>query len=118
MTRAQAVESDRDLPSEADVVAIGGSTDQAVAGMQEYIPAFAGCKVRERYTGSLMSTIDNLGVISPVSSIPGLYIGAGMLYGLTMSAAAGEALADMVTGETPKFDISLYRYERFVDGSG
>ena len=97
---------------------ISGSTDQAVAGMQEYIPAFAGCKVRERYTGSLMSTIDNLGVISPVSSIPGLYIGAGMLYGLTMSAAAGEALADMVTGETPKFDISPYRYERFVDGSG
>ena len=66
VTRAQAVESDRDVPSEADVVVIGGSTDQAVAGMQEYIPAFAGCKVRERYTGSLMSTIDNLGVISPV----------------------------------------------------
>ena len=83
------MESDRDLPSEADVVAIGGSTDQAVAGMQEYIPAFAGCKVRERYTGSLMSTIDNLGVISSVSSIPGLYIGAGMLYGLTMSAGRG-----------------------------
>ena len=97
---------------------IPGITEQAVAGMGRYIPAFAGCKVREVYTGSLMSTIDNLGVISPVSSIPGLYIGAGMLYGLTMSAAAGEALADMVTGETPKFDISPYRYERFVDGSG
>ena len=96
---------------------IPGITDQAVAGMGRYIPAFAGCKVREVYTGSLMSTIDNLGVISPVSSIPGLYIGAGMLYGLTMSAAAGEALADMVTGEPPKFDISPYRYERFVDGS-
>ena len=92
-------------------------TDQTVAGMQEYIPAFAGCKVREVYTGSLMSTIDNLGVISPVGSIPGLFIGAGMLYGLTMSAAAGEALADMVTGEAPKFAISPFRYERFVDGS-
>ena len=96
---------------------IPGITDEAVAGMGQYIPAFAGCKVREVYTGSLMSTIDNLGVISPVSSIPGLYIGAGMLYGLTMSAAAGEALADMVTGEKPKFDITPYRYERFVDGS-
>ena len=96
---------------------INGITERTVTGMQEYIPAFANCKVREVYTGSLMSTIDNLGVISPVGSIPGLYIGAGMLYGLTMSAAAGEALADMVTGRAPKFDISPYRYERFVDGS-
>ena len=96
---------------------IPGITGEAVAGMGHYIPAFAGCKVREVYTGSLMSTIDNLGVISPVGSVPGLYIGAGMLYGLTMSTAAGEALADMVNGETPKFDISPYRYERFVDGS-
>ena len=37
--------------------------------------------------------------------------------GLTMAAGAGEALADMVTGEAPKFDVSPYRYERFVDGS-
>ena len=96
---------------------VPGITGEAVAGMGRYIPAFAGARVREVYTGSLMSTIDNLGVISPVASIPGLYIGAGMLYGLTMSAAAGEALADMVTGEKPKFDVSPYRYERFTDGS-
>ena len=96
---------------------VPGITGEAVAGMGRYIPAFADCKVREVYTGSLMSTIDNLGVISPVGDIPGLYIGAGMLYGLTMSAAAGEALADLVTGGTPKFDISPYRFERFTDGS-
>ena len=65
VTRAQAVESDRELPPEADAVVIGG----------------------------------------------------GMLYGLTMAAGAGEARADMVTGEAPKFDISPYRYERFTDGS-
>lgn len=96
---------------------ISGITDKALAGMREYIPAFADCKVREIYTGTLISTIDNLGVIAPVNSIPGLYIGAGMLYGLTMAAAAGEALADMVTGAAPKFDVSPYRHERFVDGS-
>jgi glycine/D-amino acid oxidase-like deaminating enzyme len=64
-----------------------------------------------------MTTMDNLGVISQVKSLPGLYIGTGMLYGLTMGAAAGEALADMITGEKPKFDITPYRYERFIDGS-
>ena len=96
---------------------VPGTTAGALAGMGRCFPAFAGCKVREVYSGSLMSTIDNLGVISPVAAIPGLYVGAGMLYGLTMSAAAGEALADLVTGERPKFDISPYRFERFTDGS-
>ena len=89
----------------------------AVKEVAQYFPAFSGCQIRERYTGSLMTTMDNLGVISQVKSIPGLYIGTGMLYGLTMGAAAGEALADMITGEKTKFDITPYRYERFIDGS-
>ena len=89
----------------------------SVAEMAKYMPAFSGCRIRERYTGSLMTTMDNLGVISSVQSTPGLYIGTGMLYGLSMGPAAGEALADMITGEKPKFDISPYRYERFTDGS-
>lgn len=89
----------------------------AEGDMGKYIPAFANCKVRERYTGSLMTTMDNLGVISPVQSIPGLFIGTGMLYGLTTSAATGEILADLITGEKPKVDITPYRYERLVDGS-
>ncbi len=89
----------------------------AVEEMGKYIPAFANCKVRERYTGSLMTTMDNLGVISPVQSIPGLFIATGMLYGLTTSAATGEILADMITGETPKVNVSPYRYERLIDGT-
>ena len=89
----------------------------AVEEVGQYFPAFSACRIRERYTGSLMTTMDNLGVISQVKSIPGLYIGTGMLYGLTMGAAAGEALADLITGEKPKFDITPYRYERFIDGS-
>ena len=34
-----------------------------------------------------------------------------------MGAAAGEAMADLIMGETPKFDVSPYYYERFTDGS-
>jgi len=81
-------------------------TDQAVASMRKYIPAFAECRIRERYTGSLISTIDNLGVISPVNSLPVLYLGAGMLYGLTMSAAAGEVLHDGALGTVRHVDPS------------
>ena len=96
---------------------IGKTSTDTYEGMRKYIPAFKSSRVRERYAGALMSSIDNIGVISAVKSIPGLFLGTGMLYGLTMSAAAGEALADMITGEAPKIDLSPYRYERFVDGS-
>ena len=85
--------------------------------MRSRMPVFENSKIRERYSGALMTSLDNLGVISSVKSIPGLYLGTGLLYGLTMSTAAGEALADLITGEETKVDISPYRYERFIDGS-
>lgn len=97
--------------------AVGKTTAAMHKGMCKYIPAFIGSRVREHYAGALMSSLDNLGVISPVKEIPGLYLGTGMLYGLTLGPAAGEAIADMITGETPKFDLTPYRYERFIDGS-
>jgi glycine/D-amino acid oxidase-like deaminating enzyme len=96
---------------------VGRTSTDTFEGMRKHIPAFRDSSVRERYAGALMTTIDNLGVISAVEHIPGLYLGTGMLYGLTMSAAAGEALADLVAGEPPKCDLSPYRYSRFVDGS-
>ncbi len=96
---------------------VGKTSTDTYEGMCRHISAFRNSRIRERYAGALMTSLDNLGVISGVEKIPGLYLGTGMLYGLTMSAAAGEAIADMITGETPEFDISPYRYERFVDGS-
>lgn len=56
-------------------------------------------------------------VISGVEGIPGLFLGTGFYYGLTMGPAAGQALADLVSGQTPAFDVRPYRYERFIDGS-
>jgi glycine/D-amino acid oxidase-like deaminating enzyme len=96
---------------------VGETSGSMVDGMRKYIPTFADAKIRERYTGSLFASLDNLGVLSSVRNIPGLFLGTGMLYGVTTSAAVGEALADMITGATPQFDISPYRYERFIDGS-
>lgn len=96
---------------------VGRSCSTMYEGMSEHIAAFKGSVIRERYAGALMTSLDNLGVISPVRGTPGLFLGTGMLYGLTMGPAAGEALADMITGESPSFDVAPYRYERFIDGS-
>ena len=80
-------------------------------------PVFANLEEAERWAGVLVTTLDNMPVISAVDSLPGLFLGTGFYYGLTMAPAAGEALADIATGETPKIDLSLYRHSRFTDGS-
>jgi glycine/D-amino acid oxidase-like deaminating enzyme len=96
---------------------IGKTSSATVEGMRRHIPAFRNSVVRERYAGALMTTLDNLGVISAVETVPGLYLGTGMLYGLTMSPAVGEAIAGLISGEPLKCDLSPYSYSRFVDGS-
>jgi glycine/D-amino acid oxidase-like deaminating enzyme len=91
--------------------------DAVMARIRETFPAFAAAKERERWAGALTSTPDNMPVISAIQCSPGLYFGTGVYFGLTMGPAIGEALADLVEGRTPQFDLRPYRYERFTDGS-
>lgn len=80
-------------------------------------PGLREARVVERWAGALMSTLDNMPVISGVDSVPGLYLGSGFYYGLTQGPAGGEALADLVMGRPPQFDLAPYRFSRFNDGS-
>lgn len=96
---------------------LGRSLGGLIEKIGGYIPAFKQARMREHFSGSLMTTIDNLGVVSAIAAIPGLYVSTGMLYGMTLGPAAAEAIADMITGERCKFDLTPYRYERFEDGS-
>lgn len=90
--------------------------DEVKQNLNKEFPAFSSIEEAERWAGVLVTTSDNMPVISGVDKIPGLYFGTGFYYGLTMGPAAGEALADLVTGQTPKFDLSPYRHSRFIDG--
>ena len=60
---------------------------------------------------------DNVPVIGPVASIPGLILGTGFSYGFTMGPAAGLLLSELAMGRKPTLDLRPYRYERFIDGS-
>lgn len=91
--------------------------DDVVNRSRQLLPSLQAAKPVERWSGSLMSTLDNMPVISGVDSVPGLFLGTGFYYGLTMAPAAGEAVADLVMGRKPQFDLSLYRHARFHDGS-
>jgi glycine/D-amino acid oxidase-like deaminating enzyme len=94
-----------------------GRLDAVMARIRETFPVFATAKERERWTGALTTTPDNMSVISGIHRSPGLFFGTGVYFGLTMGPAIGEALADLVEGRAPQFDLRPYRYERFTDGS-
>ncbi|EJL35874.1 glycine/D-amino acid oxidase, deaminating, partial [Caulobacter sp. AP07] len=91
--------------------------DAVVGDFKAAYPTFGDSRLVETWSGALTSTLDNMPVLSPVSQTPGLFVGSGFYYGLTMAPAAGEALADLVTGAKPSIDLSPYRFSRFSDGS-
>ena len=72
--------------------------------------------LQESWAGFLTTTPDHMPYLSSVDHISGFFIGSGFYNGLTVGPAAAEALADLVMGKTPKIDLSLYRYDRFING--
>ena len=53
-----------------------------------------------------------------VTQLPGFYVASGFSgHGFGLGPAAGELIADMVTGAKPMMDISPYRLRRFTDGT-
>ncbi|MCW1402939.1 FAD-binding oxidoreductase [Novosphingobium sp. MW5] len=91
--------------------------DEGITHLQQTMPIFERGSVRERWSGAMQMAIDNMPIISGVDSIPGLYVGTGFYYGLTMGPGAGILLADLVTGARPSVDPKNYRLSRFSDGS-
>lgn len=67
-----------------------------------------------RWMGHRPGMPDTLPVIAPASAHPQVWFafGHGML-GLTNGAITGELVADMVSGRTPRIDLTPYRPERF-----
>lgn len=94
-----------------------GLLDKVLRDLAGSYPVFEGAQTVERWGGTLITTPDNMPVLDAAPGIPGLFLGTSFYYGLTMGPAAGEALADLVTGASPKIDLKLYRQGRFADGS-
>ncbi|EJL30815.1 glycine/D-amino acid oxidase, deaminating [Caulobacter sp. AP07] len=91
--------------------------DAVAVALKAKYPVFAPARIVEAWGGVISTTLDNMPIISAVTQTPGLYLGTGFYYGLTMAPAAGEALADLVTGQRPAIDLSAFQHQRFSDGS-
>jgi glycine/D-amino acid oxidase-like deaminating enzyme len=91
--------------------------ERAFAELCEHFPVFRPARVKERWSGVINSTPDNMPVIGPLTGHLGVFVGTALTFGLTMGPAAGEALADLAMGRAPAIDLHPYRLDRFSDGS-
>ncbi|WP_027799307.1 NAD(P)/FAD-dependent oxidoreductase [Paraburkholderia dilworthii] len=90
----------------------------ALDSVKRAIPEFSDMRVVHAWAGAIDTTPDLIPVISDVSELPGFYVATGFSgHGFGLGPAAGELVADMVTGAKPLLDISPYRLGRFTDGS-
>ena len=84
-------------------------------GAREFLRHPVGDEVWERWCGWRPMTWDDLPLLgrAPRHDHVWLAVGHGML-GISMSAATGQLMADLMTGRTPAFDPFPYRPERFA----
>ena len=79
-------------------------------------PRAAGAPVRRAWAGFYDMTPDAHPIIGPVAD--GLYAACGFSgHGFMQSPAVGDAVAAELLGESPPFDLSPYRLDRFAAGA-
>jgi glycine/D-amino acid oxidase-like deaminating enzyme len=87
---------------------------QVFSDLQRALPAFRTTHLRETWAGVLVATPDSLPILSAVDSVPGLFVGAALDNGLSIAPSAGELMADLATGATPRVDVAPYRLSRLI----
>lgn len=91
---------------------------RALDNVKRAIPQLSELRVAYAWAGAIDTTPDLIPVISDVAALPGLYLATGFSgHGFALGPAAGELVADMVTGASPMIDVSPYRLSRFNDGT-
>jgi glycine/D-amino acid oxidase-like deaminating enzyme len=95
------------------------SPEPTVAGLAltfgvlgDHVPALQRIPVERTWGGIAPQTGDGLPVIDRVAKVPGLFVGSGHAYGLTVGPASGRLLADLILGTDPSIDVTPFRYER------
>jgi glycine/D-amino acid oxidase-like deaminating enzyme len=90
----------------------------AIENVKRAIPCLADIRVVHTWAGAIDTTPDLIPVMSEVSNIPGFYVASGFSgHGFALGPAAGELIADIVTGANPKLNTAPYDLDRFANGT-
>ncbi|MET0809231.1 MAG: FAD-dependent oxidoreductase, partial [Pseudoxanthomonas sp.] len=83
-------------------------------GAAEYLHEPVGATVQERWYGWRPMTWDDLPILGRVPRHRHTWLAAGHgMLGVSMSAASGQLMADLISGRQPAIDPTPYRMERF-----
>lgn len=86
--------------------------------LRNCFPEIAGAPVLETWAGMIETSPDVVPIISPVDTPDGYVVATGFSgHGFGIGPGAGAAVADLVSGATPRVDLSPFRLQRFFDGS-
>lgn len=89
-----------------------------ISELRRQFPTLQNVRVDESWASLIDSTPDGIPVISPVGSVPGLFLSTGFSgHGFGIGPAAGRLAADLIMGSRPIVDPYPYRHSRMVDGS-
>jgi glycine/D-amino acid oxidase-like deaminating enzyme len=87
----------------------------AANNLRANYPFFKGMKIAGSWGGYIEVTPDALPVLSPVQSMPGLFVATGLSgHGFGLGPGAGRLAADLVAGDRPVVDPAAFRLERFA----
>ncbi len=91
-----------------------GLNDEAMRNLIAAWPVFAKARVAQAWGGMIDVTPDSMPVIGPVARLPNLILASGFSgHGFGTGPAAGELVADIITGKRPIIDPTPYRLDRF-----
>lgn len=86
---------------------------EAMRNLTAAWPVFEKAGIAEAWAGMIDVTPDSEPVISALPGVPGLTVATGFSgHGFGTGPAAGQLAADLLMGEPPIVDPSLYRFER------
>jgi glycine/D-amino acid oxidase-like deaminating enzyme len=88
--------------------------DSVLASAKTLYPQLKDVKPVERWAGMIDVTPDESPVLGPVDDLEGLLVATGFSgHGFGFGPAAGHAIAALVQGQAPLFDLKPFRFDRF-----
>ena len=102
-----------DYPDDLDPNPTLAGIAQVAAWVATDLPGLRNTPITRAWAGSLPFTSDQAPVIDEV--MPGLFVGAGHVFGNTAGPVTGRVLSQLIAGKEPDFDISECRFGRPLD---
>jgi FAD-dependent oxidoreductase domain-containing protein 1 len=85
--------------------------------LAEFVPAFDTLKLVRGWAGLYaVNTLDSNAILGEWPDIKGLYLANGFSgHGLQQAPAVGRYLAELITGQTPVLDLSIFHPDRILE---